>query len=947
MLTLGELTAGTQPEYQTAASHAAYVTDAAIEEVVLCDGQWEPAQHGQLRYAILVCQGPAVVKDGEVWTRWAGKLAQRGVVAIVVAGLARGEFPAELVTAASRHRLPLLVPTEYGSAVEVRARLLERQVKALASGAGQSYALLHEFGRLHRQGEGPLPLLRNLGKQVGGRVRLLSGGGDWGDLAQHTAVLDDIAAGQKHSAKVLDANPPLLLHPVGSAPPYEVLAAERPGGWPAHLATLIRESVGLVHPLRQPLALRAREKRLEHSEAMIRVSVLQDLMAGKVTQAARAAAPLLPGFLADEESIADGGVELGVLQVAPGEERIAVAAEVEMALGWTALVVLCPAEYAHVIILLPSAVGTATRLAEFLRPLVERVRGRALGVGQPVAWGSTSRGYTCAIHALAQATAPGGDNVAVHDGSAASLARELPDDAWYWAAALLDRSELNALSDAERRRLYDLTQLALTFGPTQASRLLGSEIDPEAAAEVERATAMPALEEHWSTALTRLLESDVEPTHRNTVSRYRDMLMDLVGLDPERLGDRAVMSLALQRSCLPKPDLEPLATPTLAALFATPEVTEWADHLLVHLTDEQQELLTTWLDCEADTTMTALELGLHRNTVRERLRRCGGAISRPLVPCPDAAKNGRERQDSGSALDDLYFALAISDSRPGRLAPDPVASRITLEQDCPDPEAPLPPGSRVAGVYDASMSTGGKDAHSSDRQLMERIRRIYPTATAAADENRGFVRRSTRWLAQERGIRQFLDIGCGLYCAPNVHEIAEEIHPDARTVYVDNEPEVRNHMQVFAQSPPQGRVVVLDGDLREPNEIRTQLTDTLDLDQPVAVLLNAVLHFVEDRAPLHLVRSLLSGMPTGSALTVTYATTAFDADTPPRVAALYREAGHQCSTVTREEFLELFDDLELVDPGAVAVHRWRPDNSTSTGLDDNQVNIVCGVGLVR
>lgn len=947
MLTVSDLTRE-QSVLRVVASRTS-VDEATVERVVLCDGHWEPIQQGQLKNSVLICQGPAPTRDSNAWRRWLRGVAQRGAVAIVVARLAREEIPAELITASGRHPLALLVPTTSRSAVEVRAELLERQVLALNSKAGQSAALLHEVGRLHRQGEGVEPLLSILGKQVGGRVRLLSGhGGDWGDLSEHAGKLDDIAAGRAHSAKLLDAEPPLLLHPVGRETPYEVLAAERPEGWPQHLAALIKESVGPLDLLNQPLALRAREKRLEQSAAMVRVNVLQDLMAGKVTQAAPAIASLLPGFLADEESAADGGVEVAVLQCAPDEEQIKAAAEVEAALGWQALVVPGPTWHAHIIILLPSATGQAAQLGELLRPVVARVARRALGVSQPVPWVRTARGYTCAAHALATAV-PGEYKIAVHDGSAVTLARELPDEAWYWAAALLDRPKLTALPETERRRLYDLTQLALTFGPTQAARLLGVDPGPEAVAETERAAVMPALDEHWSAALARLLESEDQPTHRNTVSRYRDMLMEAVGLHPERLADRAVMSLALQLSSLPEPVSEPLTTPKLKNLFTASGPVQWADERLARLTEEQQDYLATWLDCEADTKLCATRLGLHRNTLSKELKRCGGAISRPLLPPLDATKSEAHRQDS-NVLDDVYFALAIKNSRRGCAAPDPVSEQTAPEQHSPSSMLNGPPGygSRAAGVYDAFLSVGGKNAYASDQNLKDLVHEAFPTATCAADENRSYVRRSTQWLAEVAGIHQFADIGCGLpmEASPNVHEIVQRIHSDTRTVYIDNDLTVLNLMEVMTKNNTQGRVHILHGDVREPETILARLSEILDMTEPVAVLLNAVLHFIEGD-PRDLVQRLLRELPPGSAVSITYATTAFDAVTPPKVAAIYQEAGHQVSTVTHEEFRALFGDLELADPGAVGVHRWRPDDSDSSGLRDEEVNIMCAVGLVR
>jgi hypothetical protein len=136
---------------------------------------------------------------------------------------------------------------------------------------------------------------------------------------------------------------------------------------------------------------------------------------------------------------------------------------------------------------------------------------------------------------------------------------------------------------------------------------------------------------------------------------------------------------------------------------------------------------------------------------------------------------------------------------------------------------------------------GGKDHFAADRESGDLLAAAFPTARIAARENRDFLRRSVRYLATA-GIRQFLDIGTGLPVPDNTHEIAQRMAPDARVVYVDNDPIVMTHARALTVDTPPGRTGYIEADLREPESIlgHPQLRDTLDLDQPVALLLVAV-----------------------------------------------------------------------------------------------------------
>jgi hypothetical protein len=225
---------------------------------------------------------------------------------------------------------------------------------------------------------------------------------------------------------------------------------------------------------------------------------------------------------------------------------------------------------------------------------------------------------------------------------------------------------------------------------------------------------------------------------------------------------------------------------------------------------------------------------------------------------------------------------------------------------------------------------GGKDNFAVDRASGDEILKTFPTARLAALENRRFLQRATRYLAAEAGIRQFLDIGTGLPTADNTHEVAQGIAPESRVVYVDNDPMVMVHARALLTSTPEGRTTYIEADLRSPEQILTDpdLRATLDLGEPVALMLVAVLHFVQGYgAGRPIVRTLMDALPSGSFLVVTNAT---KDPLPAKMAADYDAA--LAAGVTniwprdRAEFTGLFAGLELVEPGVTPVSEWRSES---------------------
>ncbi|MFE7316949.1 SAM-dependent methyltransferase [Streptomyces sp. NPDC057555] len=238
-----------------------------------------------------------------------------------------------------------------------------------------------------------------------------------------------------------------------------------------------------------------------------------------------------------------------------------------------------------------------------------------------------------------------------------------------------------------------------------------------------------------------------------------------------------------------------------------------------------------------------------------------------------------------------------------------------------------------ARIYDYLL--GGKTNFLADRMAAGRVLGVFPAALVAARINREFMHRATRYLATA-GLRQFLDIGTGIPTPPNVHEIAQGIAPDARVVYTDNDPIVLAHAAALLRGTPEGRTAYVPADVTDPGGILSapQLLDTLDLTRPVALSLNALMHFVTDdgRERAHtVVETLKAALPSGSTLAMTHATADYSPDAMNRIIGVYRDAGTELQFRTRAEFLRFFDGWELLDPGITLSHQWcpeRPEDAT-------------------
>lgn len=216
----------------------------------------------------------------------------------------------------------------------------------------------------------------------------------------------------------------------------------------------------------------------------------------------------------------------------------------------------------------------------------------------------------------------------------------------------------------------------------------------------------------------------------------------------------------------------------------------------------------------------------------------------------------------------------------------------------------------VARIYDYML--GGKDNFAADREAAEQIIKAFPESREGVQLNREFLGNAVRYLAAEAGIRQFIDIGAGLPTQQNVHQVAHAVDPEARTVYIDNDPVVCVHGRALLASLP--TVAMVEADLGRPEELRDRVAATglIDFDQPVALLLVAVLHFLED--PYEDVAKLREMLPPGSHLVVTHMTMREDrSDDTDAVRDVYTRANSGVVPRTMADIRRFFGDYEVLD----------------------------------
>ncbi|MEU3368878.1 SAM-dependent methyltransferase [Streptomyces sp. NPDC006711] len=241
---------------------------------------------------------------------------------------------------------------------------------------------------------------------------------------------------------------------------------------------------------------------------------------------------------------------------------------------------------------------------------------------------------------------------------------------------------------------------------------------------------------------------------------------------------------------------------------------------------------------------------------------------------------------------------------------------------------------------------GGKDNYPVDRAAGDQIRALHPGIGDYAQADRLFLGRAVRHLVGERGVRQFLDVGTGLPTADNTHEVAQALAPEARIVYVDNDPLVLAHARALLTSTPEGRTDYLDADLRDTATILEHAGKTLDLSRPVALMLLGVVIFIEDEAEARgLVRDLMKELAPGSYLVLSHTITSPAMPDVDDAVAFWNEHGTPKLTQrTPEQVARFFEGLDLLEPGVVSCSRWRPEQA---GELPDEVAMFGGVGLKR
>jgi len=265
--------------------------------------------------------------------------------------------------------------------------------------------------------------------------------------------------------------------------------------------------------------------------------------------------------------------------------------------------------------------------------------------------------------------------------------------------------------------------------------------------------------------------------------------------------------------------------------------------------------------------------------------------------------------------------------------------------------ASLPPRLDTSSAHSARVWNyllGGKDNFAADREVGDMILQMFPGIAHIARLQRRFLGRAVRYLAGEAGIRQFLDIGTGLPTADNTHQIAQQVAPESRIVYVDNDPLVLVHARALLTSAPGGMTSYIEADVRDTEEILGEAAGTLDFSQPIALMMLGIMGQLPDSpgpsgpsGPRSIVTTLLDALPPGSYLALSDGT-----DTSPAlnhaIAAYNQNSASSYHLRSPEEIARFFDGLTLVPPGVVTTSRWRPDLADASA-EPGEVDAICGV----
>jgi O-methyltransferase involved in polyketide biosynthesis len=228
---------------------------------------------------------------------------------------------------------------------------------------------------------------------------------------------------------------------------------------------------------------------------------------------------------------------------------------------------------------------------------------------------------------------------------------------------------------------------------------------------------------------------------------------------------------------------------------------------------------------------------------------------------------------------------------------------------------------------------GGKDNFAVDREVGQQVMELLPAMPMIARYARRFLFDAVRRLSADEGIRQLLDIGTGLPTADNTHEVAQRAAPEARIVYVDNDPVVLAHARALLTSSPEGKTGYVAADLRDTDTILSGAEQILDFSKPIAVLLIAILHFIPDADdPQRIVARLMDAVPSGSYLAIVHAASDIQAERVAEGMGLYNQTSSTPITMrTRAQVACFFDGLDLVRPGVVPLDEWWTPDQVEPG----------------
>lgn len=255
----------------------------------------------------------------------------------------------------------------------------------------------------------------------------------------------------------------------------------------------------------------------------------------------------------------------------------------------------------------------------------------------------------------------------------------------------------------------------------------------------------------------------------------------------------------------------------------------------------------------------------------------------------------------------------------------------------------------AARMYDYYL--GGKDNYAADRAACEELDKVVPSTRRLALNNRRFLQRAVRVLAEEYGIRQFLDHGSGLPTQDNVHQIAQRVDPRTHVVYVDNDPMVLVHGRALLQQDE--RTAVIHADMRRTDEIfaHPETRRLIDFSQPVAVLFNSVFHCIPDSdadGPFAVAQRVRERLAPSSLMLMCQLVSddpevrAFVTDFMARVTQ-----GNWGRVRQEKDVAEWFEGLEIIEPGLVEVSTWRPDTDVIPRQLSYEWVEFGGIGLVR